>query len=75
VLHDFVDRLHPGRPRQLEELGELLGLTSGREHRDGEPALGLGAGRRVGLPGRHRWIMREAGPGEGLRCVLDPVVG
>ena len=43
VLDDLADRLDAGRPRELLELGELVGAVgSGREHGDEEPTLGLG---------------------------------
>ena len=45
---DGVDARGPG---QLAQLRQLLGLAPGLEHGDGEPALGLRAGRRIGLSG------------------------
>jgi len=58
VLHHRPERLDPGRARQLLELGQLvLGGYPLGQHRDDEPALGLGPGRRVGLMCRHASIM------------------
>ena len=49
VLDDLADRLHAGRPRELLELGELVGsVGAGREHGEDEPTLGLGPGERSG---------------------------
>ena len=75
VLDDLVDGLDAGRPGQLAQLGQLLGLASGLEHGDGEPALGLRAGRRIGLPGRHRWIMPLRGRTASVRAMhVSPVL-
>ena len=75
MLDDLVDGLDARRPGQLTQLGQLLGLAAGREHRDGEPALGLRAGRRIGLPGRHRWIMPLRGRTASVRAMhVSPVL-
>ena len=75
VLDDLVDGLDARRPGQLAELRQFLGLASGLEHGDGEPALGLRAGRRIGLPGRHRWIMPLLGRTASVRAMhVSPVL-
>jgi len=58
VLHHRPERLDAGRAGELLELGQLvLGGDALGQHRDDEPALGLGARRRVGLVCRHASIM------------------
>ena len=50
VLDDPADRLDLRRPRQLLELGELVGAVDPlREHGDEEPTLGLGRPGAIGL--------------------------
>jgi succinyl-diaminopimelate desuccinylase len=54
VLDDPADRLDLRRPRQLLELGELVGAVGPlREHGDEEPTLGLGRPGAIGLSRRH----------------------
>ena len=60
VLHELADRVDAGGPRELVELCQLRGLVGRAEARDGEPALGLRAGQRIGLMVRHDDIMRAS---------------
>ena len=49
VLDDLADRLDERRPRELLELGQLVGAVgSRREHGNEEPALGLGRRGAIG---------------------------
>jgi hypothetical protein len=58
VLGQRRDRLDARGARKLLQLGQLL-LRDGAlgQHSEDEPALGLGARRRIGLVCRHAWIM------------------
>jgi succinyl-diaminopimelate desuccinylase len=54
VLDDLRDGLDAGRPGELLELGELVpAVDAGCEHRENEPALGLGGPGAIGLSHRH----------------------
>ena len=54
MLDDLADRLDLRRPRELLELGELVGAVGPwREHGDEEPTLGLGRRGAIGLFHRH----------------------
>jgi succinyl-diaminopimelate desuccinylase len=68
VLDDLADRLNAGSPRELLELGELVGTVgSGREHGDEEPTLGLGRRGAIGLCWTHpAVIMTPAMPASDL---------
>jgi len=68
VLDDLAHRLHAGRPRELLQLGKLVGTVgSGCEHGDEEPALGLGRPRAIGLCWTHpAVIMTPAMPASDL---------
>jgi succinyl-diaminopimelate desuccinylase len=68
ALDDLADRLHAGRPRELLELGELVGtIGSGCEHGDKEPTLGLGRPGAIGLCWTHpAVIMTSAMPASHL---------
>jgi succinyldiaminopimelate transaminase len=75
MLDDLLDRLDAGRPGKLAQLGKLFGFAIGWEHGDGEPALGLGARRRIGLAWRHRWIMPLPGDSASVLAVqISPVL-
>ena len=67
VLDDLLHGRDAGGARELAEFGELVGFTVGWEHGDDEPALGLGARRRIGLAWRHRWIMPLSGRAASFR--------
>ena len=61
VLDELADRLDAGGARELAQLGELLARRRGRrEHRDDEPALGLGARRGSGWRTATQRIMPAA---------------
>ena len=54
MLDDPADRLDLRRPRELLELGELVGAVDAlREHGEEEPTLGLGRPGAIGLSHRH----------------------
>ena len=58
VLGQRVDRLDACGARQLLQLGQLLLRNDALgQNREGKPALGLGARRRIGLVCRHATIM------------------
>ena len=68
VLDNLADRLDARRPRELLELGELVGAVGpGWEHGNEEPPLGLGRPRAIGLSRRHpAVIMTPAMPASDL---------
>jgi succinyl-diaminopimelate desuccinylase len=58
VLDDPPDGLDERRPRELLELGELVGAVgSGCEHRQKEPTLGLGRPGAIGLSQNHSAVI------------------
>src|SRR5207247_1609222 len=60
---------------ELAQLGELVGFVASRpQHRDGEPALGLGTGRRIRLAVCHETDYGLDGPPQAsvLPCASPP---